>query len=88
MTEVLWVVLIFLALVNGVTIGYCLSQAVSGRPAKKVESSPEDTLPVEELERIRKEREELKAEQAAFLKIVGYNADIAYGLDQNPLEGS
>lgn len=38
-----------------------------------------ETLAPEELERIRKEREQLEQEQAAFRILTGYSADIAYG---------
>lgn len=64
----------------GVGIGYLLF--------RKVKSAPVVTHSVEELEKIRQEREDMIAEQEAFLRLVGYNADIAYGLDENPLKGS
>lgn len=87
MSEVMYVVLFLMLVAQAFGLGYAIGSR-ERRPKSNAVFSPEDTLSVEELERIRKEREELKAEQAAFLKIVGYNADIAYGLDQNPLEGS
>ena len=87
MREVMYVVLFLMLVAQAFGLGYTLGSR-ERKPKVNAVSAPESTLSVEELERIRKEREELKAEQAAFLSMVGYNADIAYGLNQNPLEGS
>ena len=87
MREVMYVAVLILMLMHVFCLGYIVGSR-ERKPKPSAVSAPESTLSVEELEKIRKEREELKAEQAAFLSMVGYNADIAYGLNQNPLEGS
>lgn len=81
-----WCVLLcVMAFLYGVPVGIIIGACVIGR-RPKVSSSGMPTE--EEMERIKKEREELKAEQDAFQKILGYSADVAYGLHDNPLEGS
>ena len=81
----LCVLLCSMAFLYGVPLGIVIGFFMRGR---KAVSSPAVTPSVEELERIKKEREELRAEQDAFQKILGYSADVAYGLHDNPLEGS
>jgi len=87
MSEAVAILLCALCFFNGAVLGYAIGQY---RREKKetVVRAPESTISEEDLEKIRKEREEMKAEQAAFLSMVGYNADIAYGLGKSPFEGS
>ena len=85
MSVSLCVLLCSMAFLNGVPLGIVIGFFMRG---KKPVSAPVVTPTVEELERIKKEREELRAEQDAFQKILGYSADVAYGLHDNPLEGS
>ena len=41
----------------------------------------------DEIARIKRSRETLEAEQRAFRDLCGYNADIAYGVSQFPMDG-
>lgn|GEM_PF-2894825 len=43
-------------------------------------AKPKEEEPETDLERALRERRELQAEQDAFRQLVGYNADVAYGL--------
>jgi hypothetical protein len=56
-------------------------------PAKAEPAIPQVSLSESEIERIRQEKEDLLATQKAFLDMMGYNPDIAYGVGENPLEG-
>ena len=46
----------------------------------------EEGLTEEKLKRIEKERKALEEEQRAFRQLVGYSADIAYGVERLPSE--
>lgn len=59
--------------------GFALGRRSAAAPAP-VEKTPSE-IEQEELER---EREKLKADQAAFHEMMGYSADIAYGLKKRP----
>ena len=56
-----------------------------GRKTKTTETVTKEAVmqPDEaELRRIKREREELEADQRAFRTLVGYSADVAYGLTE------
>lgn len=74
----------------GVLLGICLFVLgfFMGRKTAapvRVEPAPE-VLSKAERDRIEKERRELEEDQRAFRQLVGYSADIAYGLAQLPSE--
>ncbi len=75
----IYAVLCFLTFVNGAALGFAAGYFVFGR--KKAAEAPSEDPTDDELERAEKEREELIAAQKAFQTMMGYNADIAYGLD-------
>lgn len=53
-------------------------------PASAAEPEPQTGPgPEDEAERLRKAQAEFEAEQAAFQRLLGYNASVAYGLDSN-----
>lgn len=53
-------------------------------PAPVVEPEhPTTSDPEDEAERLRKAQAEFEAEQAAFQRLLGYNAAVAYGLGSN-----
>lgn len=73
---------VFYALVlfiNGLTIGLVGAYFLWGREKPK-ETKVETSPTVDEIEKAKKEREELIASQKAFQSMMGYNADIAYGV--------
>lgn len=84
MSDVFVVLIVILIFINGVSIGL----SIGSRQAKKEVYSPAPAQTEDDLEKIRKEREEMKAEQKAFVNMMGYNADVAYGLNKSPFEGS
>lgn len=76
----MYAVLCFIMLLIGGEIGFGVGWYLRGRPkkaAKPVEEAPN----TEEIELARREREELIASQKAFRAMMGYNADIAYGIN-------
>jgi hypothetical protein len=73
-----------MAFLYGVPFGIVIGVFVKGRAKPVVRQE----LTEEDVAKIKKEREELRAEQAAFQSIIGYSARDAYGLNDNPLEGS
>ena len=75
----MYAVLCFLMLLIGAEIGVFVGYLLWGK-AKKAKVVPEQEPGEEEIERIRKEREDLIASQNAFRAMMGYNADIAYGI--------
>jgi hypothetical protein len=80
MSAVLIVILMFIVFVLGAESGALLVYLafVRKRPAQVQEpASPTDA----EIEAAKREREELIASQKAFQQMVGYNADIAYGIE-------
>ena len=85
----IWIgALLAMFLLNSFVIGFIMGRRSAGeKAAVKDIPSPEAPLSEEEQEKIRKERDELKKEQEAFLSLVGYNVDIAYGLGEKPFEG-
>jgi hypothetical protein len=89
MSDIVIAVIMLLVFANGFLFGLVFSQHLrsveTAKAAQKIDLPP---MTAEEAERVRKEREAMKAEQDAFLSMMGYNADIAYGKDDNPLEGS
>lgn len=88
MNDILIGALLAMLLLNSLAIGFIMGRRSAGeKAAVKDIPSPEVPLSEEEQEKIRKERDELKKEQEAFLSLVGYNVDIAYGLGDNPFEG-
>jgi hypothetical protein len=77
-----------LLLMNGFHIGYeVASRRLQTKPREALQKPEPDPMTEAEIERLRKEREEFQAEQKAFLGMMGYNADIAYGVGENPLGG-
>ena len=64
-------------------LGFYFGRKVGAAPAA-VERDP---LTETELEKIRKERERMEQDQAAFRLLTGYSADIAYGNTNFPEEG-
>lgn len=83
MSDAMQALFFALVFINGVLIGYAFGG--SGNRAKAPESKP---ISEAEAEKIRKEREELEAQQKAFKDMMGYNADIAYGVNEDPFGGS
>lgn len=84
MSAVLTVVLMIVMLLFGAEFGLFAGYLVWGRKkpaAPAVEPMPTD----EEIEAARREREELIASQKAFQTMLGYNADIAYGIGDSDL---
>ena len=77
-------ILMFLLFVNGAAIGIAAGYLIWGRPKPAAVQQTEDHTD-EELERAKKEREELIASQRAFQRMMGYNADIAYGVEEDDL---
>lgn len=84
MSVAFWVLLCVMAFLYGVPVGVLIGYRLWKRAPKPVTQG----MTAEESARIQREREELKAEQEAFLSMMGYNADIAYGMDQDSLKGS
>jgi len=76
-------VLMFLLFVDGAAIGVVAGYFIWGKPKPAVQPAEDRTE--EELEKARKEREELIASQKAFQRMMGYNADIAYGVEEDDL---
>lgn len=75
----MYAVLCLIVFVNGAMLGLAAGYFLWKRP-KPVKA--EEPRPVDdEIERARKEREELVASQKAFQSMMGYNADIAYGIN-------
>lgn len=89
MSDIMIAAVMLLVFVNGFLSGLVFSQHLRSvgiaKAAQEIDPPP---MSAEEAERIRAEREAMKAEQDAFLSMMGYNADIAYGKGDNPLEGS
>lgn len=83
MSDAMQALFFALVFINGILIGYAFGS--SGSRAKAPESKP---ISEAEVEKIRKEREELEAQQKAFKDMMGYNADIAYGVNEDPFGGS
>lgn len=75
----MYAVLCLIVFINGAVLGLAGGYFLWKRPkpVEPVEQRPAD----DELERARKEREELMASQKAFQSMMGYNADIAYGIN-------
>lgn len=63
-------------------LGFFVGQRFQ-KPASAEKPGPDE----DEVERIRRERERMEKEQAAFRALVGYSADVAYGLTEFPKEG-
>jgi len=81
MSDAMMVFLCVLIFFNGAFFGY-----VFGSRTRYRAPAPSPMTAAEE-EKLRQEREELKAEQEAFLGMMGYNADIAYGVNEDPFGG-
>lgn len=80
----IYALLWLMVFVNGMAIGAVLTYLFLRRgkvevPAVEPATAAEGPSS-EELERARREREELIASQKAFQAMMGYNADIAYGI--------
>ncbi len=75
----MYAVLCLIVFVNGAMLGLAGGYFLwrKPKPVATVEQPPAD----DEIERARKEREELMASQRAFQSMMGYNADIAYGIN-------
>ena len=56
------------------------------KPVKIVKAEAVDGENGADIERMEKERQRLEAEQRAFRNLVGYSADIAYGVEKFPTE--
>ena len=79
MIYVVLAALFILTLIIGAAIGIFIGYLLFGRAVP--EEKPEADKPSsDDIERARKEREELIASQKAFHAMMGYNADIAYGI--------
>lgn len=88
MSDAMYVVCMMLCLLNGFLVGLVFSQHRTPVETARSAVKPEpDSFSEEEIEAMRKEREAFKEQQKAFLDMMGYNADIAYGVNENPLEG-
>lgn len=88
MSDAMYVVCMMLCLLNGFLAGLVFSQHRRSVEVARSAVKPEpDSFTEEEIEAMRKEREAFKEEQKAFLDMMGYNVDIAYGVDENPLKG-
>lgn len=96
MSVAIYIVGMLVCVVLGIQIG-AIGAVLYMRTVKKDEPAPApvvsdegNTLTEEELEAIRKEREELIRSQEAFQRMIAYNADVAYGLARDDLseEGS
>jgi hypothetical protein len=86
MSDAMFIFCAILLLINGFHIGYeVASHRLQAKPREALQKS--EPITEAEIERLRKEREEFQAEQKAFLGMMGYNADIAYGVGENPLGG-
>ena len=88
MSDAMFIFCAILLLINGFSIGYEFGCRRAQANAKKESVKPEPaSSSADDIEAARKEREALKEQQKAFLDMMGYNADIAYGVNENPLEG-
>lgn len=87
MSDAMYVVCMMLCLLNGFLAGMVFSQHRTQVESAKPAKLEPDSFSEEEIEAMRKEREAFKEQQKAFLDMMGYNADIAYGVNENPLEG-
>lgn len=83
----IYAVLMFLLFVNGMAIGLAagifLGYAKWKRPEAARQGSGNPTE--DEIARAKREREELIESQKAFQGMMGYNADIAYGIGEDDL---
>lgn len=82
MSTAIYLVGMLVVFVLGGELGFFLGFFLwAHKPAPKVEEKNPAQDTDEEMERARKEREELINSQKAFQRMMGYNADIAYGVD-------
>jgi hypothetical protein len=72
----------FLLGVGSFFLGFYVGKTTA-RPVKR---APEKDVTEAEIKRAKREREELEADQRAFRALVGYSADVAYGLTEFQLE--
>lgn len=72
----------FVAAFSVFVLGFVFGRKTAQKPEPEIRAVSAD-----ELAKIRKEREQLEAEQDAFRALVGYSADVAYGLADFPLGG-
>lgn len=63
-------------------LGMYLGRQQTQAPVKREEVDPTE----EQMRRLEKERRALEEEQRAFRHLVGYSADIAYGVERFPSE--
>jgi len=75
----------FVGSLFGIVI-FLIGFSVGRRTASPVKKVPEPTVSDTEKDRMQKERDRLMAEQRAFRNLVGYSADVAYGLADFPTE--
>lgn len=84
MSIALAVILIIMALVYGVLIGWIAGVTTGARHGVRYESTPtireERELSEAELERIEAERRQLAEDNKAFQAMLDYNASMAYGM--------
>ena len=73
---ILWVFTLVIGAAIGLFVGYMLWSR-----AKPVAKPAAEEPSTEDIEQAIKEREELIASQKAFRAMMGYNADIAYGIN-------
>ena len=81
MSAAIYVMGVFIVFILGAQLGLTAGYLLWKR--KRVEEKPEPSVSEDELERARKEREELINSQRAFQAMMGYNADIAYGINHD-----
>lgn len=81
MDAAIYVIGMLVVLVLGLQLGLVL--AYFFWRSKPTAEAPAKDPTEEELEQARKEREELIRSQEAFQRMMGYNADIAYGINRD-----
>lgn len=80
MSAAIYIMGMFLVFILGGQLGLAGGYLLWGR--KPVAEKPVEAATDDEIELARKEREELINSQKAFQSMMGYNADIAYGINR------
>lgn len=81
MSAAIYVMGMFIVFILGGQLGLLAGFLLWRR--KPVAEAPAEDPTEDELEQARKEREELINSQKAFQSMMGYNADIAYGINRD-----